>query len=152
MTPSDGGRKARDPAVTQRIMRAVRSKDTKPEMILRRAIHAQGVRYRVHPRDVLGSPDIAVRSRKVAVFVDGDMWHGNPKEWERRGHPSMAEMFPTRTEWWVAKIERNVQRDREVTRGLEVAGWRVLRLWASDVLADPVGTANLVVRALKGTS
>jgi DNA mismatch endonuclease (patch repair protein) len=143
-------REVRDPAVTSRIMRGVRSKDTRPELLLRRAVHARGGRFRLHPSDVPGRPDLVVRSRKVAVFVDGDLWHGNPAEWERRGRASMADMFPTRTDWWVAKIERNVERDRTVNRQLQDRGWRVVRLWASEVLADPDAAAIVVVNALRG--
>ena len=72
--------KPQDPAVTSLIMSRVRSKNTKPELALRRAVHARGGRYRLHPTDVPGRPDMVVRSRKVAVFVDGDRWHGNPAE------------------------------------------------------------------------
>lgn len=62
----------------------------------------------------------------------------------------MADMFPTRTDWWVAKIERNVERDRTVNRQLQDRGWRVVRLWASEVLADPDAAAIVVVNALRG--
>ena len=139
----------RDPVVTSRIMSRVRSKDTRPELALRRAVHAKGGRFRLHPGDVPGRPDMVVRGRKVAVFVDGDLWHGNPAEWHRRGRATLADLFPTRTEWWVSKIERNVQRDRDVDRQLRERGWRVLRLWASDVLADPNLAADQVLALLR---
>lgn len=147
-TAGFAARTTRNAAVTSRIMGAVHSKNTKPELLLRRAVHAQGGRFRVHARDVIGCPDIVVRTRKVAVFVDGDMWHGNPAEWERRGRDSLADMFPNRTEWWVRKIENNIRRDREVDRALTERGWLVVRLWASDIFADPDGTARRVLQAL----
>jgi DNA mismatch endonuclease (patch repair protein) len=134
----------RDPAVTRRIMSAIPSTNTAPELRLRKALHARGLRYRVHVRDVPGCPDLAVKSRKVAVFVDGDFWHGNPNEWLKRGRTELAEMFPNRTEWWVAKIRRNVERDREVNQLLRSQGWRVVRVWASDVSDDAEGCADLV--------
>ncbi len=140
---------ARDPAVTSRIMRSVRSKNTKPELALRRAVHARGGRFRLHAGDVPGRPDMVVRSRKVAVFVDGDLWHGNPAEWQRRGRSSLADLFPTRTAWWVAKIERNMQRDQDVNRELHERGWRVLRIWASDITADTDASASVVLTALR---
>jgi DNA mismatch endonuclease, patch repair protein len=140
----------RDPDITSRIMRSVRSKDTKPELALRRAVHARGGRFRLHAADVPGRPDLVVRSRKVAVFVDGDLWHGNPLEWQRRGRASLADLFPSRTSWWVAKIERNIQRDRHVDQELRTRGWRVLRLWASEVMADPDAAADIVLTALRG--
>lgn len=126
-------------------MAKVRSKDSKAELALRRALHALGFRYRLHGKDVLGRPDVVNRSRRLAVFVDGDMWHGN--EHHRRGLASLAELFPTRTEWWVAKIEANMRRDREVTSALREQGWTVIRLWESDVLADPDAAARRVLDA-----
>lgn len=139
----------RRPEVTSRIMSAVRSKNTAPELTLRRAIHARGARFRLHAPDVPGRPDIVFRSKKIAVFVDGDLWHGNPDEWRRRGRKSLAEMFPTRTEWWVAKIEGNMRRDREVDRQLTNAGWQVIRLWASDIAANTDATADAIVSAVR---
>ncbi len=125
------------------MMARVRSKDSKAELALRRALHARGFRYRLHGKDVMGRPDIVNRSRRLAVFVDGDMWHGN--EHHRRGLASLADLFPTRTEWWVAKIEKNMRRDREVTSTLREQGWTVIRLWESDVLADPAAAAQRVL-------
>ena len=133
-------------------MRSVRSKDTKPELALRRAVHARGGRFRIHASDVPGRPDLVVRSRKLAVFVDGDMWHGNPAEWRRRGRANLADMFPNRTSWWVAKIERTIARDRAVDRELRDRGWRVLRFWASEIMADPSGPADEVFLAMKERS
>lgn len=132
-------------------MRSVRSKNTEPELLLRRAVHAKGGRFRIHAADVPGRPDMVVRARKVAVFVDGDLWHGNPAEWSRRGRADLADLFPNRTQWWVAKIERNIERDREVNRILNEAGWRVVRIWASDVMSDPDAAANRVISVLRGS-
>jgi DNA mismatch endonuclease (patch repair protein) len=139
----------RDPAVTSRMMARVRNKDSKAELALRRALHAAGVRYRLHAPDVTGRPDLVIRSRRLAVFVDGDLWHGNPEEIRRRGRDSLADLFPTRTDWWVAKIERTVARDREVTDALEGSGWTVIRLWEHDVLRDPTGSAETVRQAVR---
>ncbi|MBL7497322.1 very short patch repair endonuclease [Frankia sp. CNm7] len=135
----------RDPAVTSKMMSKIRSKDSKAELALRRALHAKRMRYRIHAKDVPGCPDIVVRSRKLAVFVDGDLWHGNPDEVRRRGRDSLEDLFPTRTEWWIAKIERNKERDREVNGQLKSMGWTVIRLWEHDVLSDPEAAANLVI-------
>lgn len=136
----------RDREVTSRMMAAVRGKDSKAELALRRALHARGLRYRLHARDVFGHPDLVIRSRRLAVFVDGDMWHGN--EHRRRGLASLADLFPTRTEWWVAKIERNMQRDQEVNDRLRSEGWIVVRVWESEVLQDSQKTADKVLVAL----
>lgn len=129
-------------------MSRVRHKDSKAELALRRALHAAGVRYRLHAPDVTGRPDLVIRSRRLAVFVDGDLWHGNPDEVRRRGRASLADVFPSRTEWWVAKIERTMARDREVTEALRAQGWTVVRLWEHDVLRDPSACAEEVRRAL----
>jgi DNA mismatch endonuclease, patch repair protein len=129
------------------MMAAVRSKDSKAELALRRALHARGLRYRLHARDVIGHPDVVIRSRRLAVFVDGDMWHGN--EHKRRGLSCLADLFPTRTEWWVDKIERNMRRDQEVSEQLAAAGWAVVRIWESEVLEDPQKAADRVLDALR---
>jgi DNA mismatch endonuclease (patch repair protein) len=122
------------------MMARVRSKDSKAELALRRALHARGVRYRLHAKDVPGRPDIVIRARRIALFVDGDFWHGNA--WRLRGLPSLEAQFPSRVEWWSAKLRRNMERDREVNAELKANGWRVMRVWESDVLRDPEGTAD----------
>jgi DNA mismatch endonuclease (patch repair protein) len=86
---------------------------------------------------------------RVAVFVDGDFWHGNPQEWKRRGCQRLEDLFPTRTEWWAAKIRRNVQRDRAVNRELRAAGWRVVRCWESAINRDLTGVVRRIARALE---
>lgn len=141
--PTTSNQPRRDPATTSRMMAAVRSRDSKAELQLRQALHRRGLRYRLHARDVYGTPDIVIRSRQVAVFVDGDFWHGNA--WRLRGLPNLAAMFPTRTEWWVNKITRNIQRDKTVTEHLNSDGWHVIRVWESDVLADPDSCAERVL-------
>lgn len=124
----------RDPAITSRIMAAVPAQDTKPELQVRKALWHNGYRYRTNVASIVGKPDIVFRKERVAVFIDGDFWHGN--EWRRRNLSCPSELFPTRTEWWVQKIEKNVERDRVITRELQEAGWRVLRFWTSTVLED----------------
>jgi DNA mismatch endonuclease (patch repair protein) len=128
------------------MMAAVRSKDSRAELALRKALHRQGLRFRLHARDVEGRPDIVIRSKRLAVFADGDMWHGNA--WRLRGLNRLEDMFPTNTEFWVKKIRRNMERDREVTQRLADKGWTVVRLWESDILADPDEAAKRVLRAL----
>ena len=124
---------ARDPALTSRIMAAVRSRDTTPEIRFRRALRALGRRYRVCVKGLPGCPDLVFPVERVAVFVDGDFWHG--RQWRLRGHVSLESQFARshhRT-YWVEKITRNVQRDRQTTRRLRKLGWRVVRVWESDV-------------------
>ncbi len=128
-------------------MARVKNKDSKAEMAIRRRLHAMGLRYRLHYR-IVGRPDIVFPARRVAVFVDGDFWHGNA--WKLRGLGSLAELFPTRTEWWVAKITHTMERDAEVTRLLAEEGWTVLRFWESEVLADPDAVAEQIATVVRG--
>jgi len=140
----------RDPAVTSRIMAAVRARDTRPEMALRRALFARGFRYRASPRRVPGTPDIVFLRAKVAVFVDGDFWHGNA--WRSRGAASTDDMLARwrNPDFWRAKIRANVERDRRVDAELLLSGWRVVRLWESEIAADLaacVGRVQAIVYA-----
>lgn len=133
----------RDPTVTSRMMAAVRNKDSKAEWKIRRRLHAMGVRYRLHHK-IVGRPDIVFPRQRIAVFIDGDFWHGNA--WRLRGLASLADLFPTRTDWWVAKITRNMERDADVTRTLRLQGWLVLRFWESDVEKDVDAVSSRIVQ------
>ena len=141
-------RHRRDPTVTSRMMAAVRNKNSKAELALRRELHARGVRYRLHAKDVFGRPDLVIRKYRLAVFVDGDMWHGNPAAWVARGLSSMEAMFPTHTDWWVVKVRRTQVRDAEVNSSLEREGWTVIRLWESGILADVGAAADKVTSSI----
>jgi len=137
----------RDPTVTSRMMVAVRNKNSKAEMLLRRELHARGLRYRLHVRQIIGQPDIVFAKWRVVVFVDGDFWHGNA--WRVRGLRELGELFPTRREFWVTKIQRTMDRDRNVTTLLESTDWHVLRFWESDILVDVAAIANAVEAVLR---
>ena len=114
----------RTPEQRSRIMAAVRGKNTSPELDLRRALFAAGIRgWRCHYRRVPGTPDLAWPARKVAVFVDGAFWHGHPS----RHRPGRSGKY------WDEKIAGNVERDRRVDAQLKEAGWAVLRLWDFEV-------------------
>jgi len=128
-------------------MSAVRNRDSRAELALRRALHSRGFRYRLHAKDVLGRPDIVVRKYRLAVFVDGDLWHGNA--WRLRNLTKLEDLFPTRTDWWVQKIRRNMARDRQVTNTLQASGWCVLRIWESEILRGPNASANSVAHAIE---
>ena len=124
-------------------MRANRRTDTKPEMALRRALHARGYRYRKDYRlDLSGGrrvrPDIAFTARRVAVFVDGCFWHACPEHGSK----------PKNNEWyWSPKLQRNVDRDRANDEALADDGWRVVRLWEHVPLDEAVAA---VVAAISG--
>lgn len=103
-------------------MSRIRSKDTKAEIRLRKALWARGYRYRKNVKSLPGSPDIAIKKYKVAVFIDGEFWHGY--NWEEKQHA-----IKRNRAYWIPKIERNMERDRENTRKLQEKGWLVLRFW-----------------------
>ncbi|MFC3632211.1 very short patch repair endonuclease [Paracoccus angustae] len=108
------------------LMSRVRGKNTKPEMIVRRALHAMGVRYRLHAKELPGKPDIVMRPRRAAIFVHGCFWHSHPG-CRRCRIPS------SNSEFWAAKLERNRNRDLEALAKLEHDGWRVLVMWECEI-------------------
>ena len=122
-----------DPARSA-VMRAVRSKNTKPEMILRRLLHARGYRYRLHRKDLPGSPDLAFPGRRKAIFVHGCFWHGHDC---RRG----ARQPKENAAYWRAKIDRNRARDRQAQEALRAQGWECLIVWECAI--NPAGTPAL---------
>ena len=140
-------KRQRDPSVTSRIMSAIKSKDSKAEVLLRHRLWKEGFRYRKHDKRLPGKPDLVFPGAKLIVFVDGDFWHGNA--WRLRGLPSLEALFPTRTEWWVNKIQRNMNRDRESDALLTAAGWHVIRVWESDVLKDPAAILSQIATQLR---
>jgi DNA mismatch endonuclease (patch repair protein) len=124
----------RDAAVTSRIMAAVKSSNTEPEWLLRRAIHRAGLRYRLHARALPGTPDIVFIGARVAVFVDGDFWHGHG--WRERGYASLEAQFNRNSEFWIEKIRRNIERDRIADMQLQDLGWRSVRILESEIRGD----------------
>ena len=125
------------PEQRKKCMRANKSTGTKPELVLAKAMWALGLRYRKNCGSIFGKPDFSFKKYKVAVFVDGEFWHG--KDWEQK----KAEIKGNR-EFWIAKIERNIQRDIEVTGRLKAEGWTVLRFWSNDVVKDTTSCAEKV--------
>lgn len=110
------------PEQRRRNMQAIRSKDTTIELRMRKALWECGIRYRKNYKKLVGKPDIAITKYKIAVFCDSDYWHGY--DWENRN-----QRIKSNREYWVPKIERNMERDREVTAALQNEGWLVLRFW-----------------------
>jgi DNA mismatch endonuclease (patch repair protein) len=113
--------------------------DTKCERVLRKALWAAGYRYRKNVAGLPGHPDIVFLRARVAVFCDGDFWHG--RDWERRRERLQAGFNP---EYWLAKIQRNMERDRETTFLLERTGWTVLRFWESEIRSAPPEVAQKI--------
>lgn len=116
---------------------------TKCEIALRRELWRRGLRYRLNVPGLPGKPDIVFASRRLAIFCDGDFWHGRDLEQrlERldRGHNS---------KYWVAKIRRNAERDLETNLALAARGWRVVRFWETDVLRQPAVAADRIEELL----
>ncbi len=110
-----------------RCMSAIRGKNTKPELVLRKALWTAGLRYRLR-NNLPGRPDIIFPSKKIAVFVDGCFWHRCPEHFQAPEHNA---------QFWADKIARNVKRDREVEQQLSTMGWRVLRFWEHEILDSP---------------
>jgi DNA mismatch endonuclease (patch repair protein) len=105
--------------------------NNKPELLLRRALWKSGLRYRTNFEGLPGKPDIAFKRHRVAVFCDGDFWHG--RDWtERKARLSHG----NNAVYWLRKIERNMERDIEVERSLSALGWTTLRFWESDIRRD----------------
>lgn len=110
-----------DPATRSRMMAGIKAENTGPELAVRRALHALGFRFRLHSRNLPGKPDIVLPRWKAVIFVHGCFWHGHDC--------SLFKLPSTRRDFWKAKLERNMERDREVTAILEATGWRILNVW-----------------------
>ena len=117
-----------------------RKSDTRCEVKLRSVLWRAGARFRKDVRSLPGRPDIVFPGPRLAVFCDGDFWHG--KDWEARRRKLARGNNPS---YWIAKIERNRERDRETTGTLEAAGWTVLRFWESDILRDTAAVAEEIL-------
>lgn len=128
-------------------MSAIRSRDNQTEIALRRALHARGLRFRLHPARVVGKPDIVFPREKVAVFVDGDYWHA--RLLREKGLGAVRERLrPENEGYWVTKFTRRVERDDDVTATLQADGWRVLRFWESDLRRDLLSAVDAVAVAV----
>jgi len=107
-------------------MRRIKSKDTSIEIKLRKELWKKGYRYRKNCKDVIGKPDICFKCQKVAIFCDSEFWHGKYLH-EKKYIPK------TNEDYWISKIERNIERDKEVNTMLKEQGWTVLRFWQKDI-------------------
>ncbi len=109
-----------------KIMSKIRGKNTKPELAFRKALWARGYRYRIDYKRLIGKPDIALKKYKTVIFIDGEFWHGY--QWEDR-----KAKIKSNREFWIPKIERNIQRDAEVNQELKKMGYKVFRFWQKEV-------------------
>ena len=128
-------------------MSAIRSRDNLTEVALRRALFALGLRYRLHPRNVVGKPDIVFPRARVAIFVDGDYWHA--RILRDSGREALEKRVAgSNSEYWITKFTRRVVRDDDVTTSLEYQGWKVIRFWESDIRKDVSAAAGQIAELL----
>lgn len=129
---------------SSRVMRGNRYKDTSAELLLRSELWKCGLRYRLHVRSLPGKPDIVLKRQQVAVFVDGDFWHG--RNWKKRKYKLE---HGTNSNYWVKKIKYNIDRDQLVDKELKQRGWLVIRLWENDIRNNLKQSVGKVLLSLK---
>lgn len=121
-----------------RCMSSVRNKDTDLERLVRSGLHRRGLRFKKHVKGLPGTPDIVFTSQAVAVFIDGDFWHGYRfPAWKHK-----------LSDFWKAKISKNRDRDRKNFRKLKRMGWRVIRIWQHEIKADVDACIDRIVSAV----
>ena len=122
-------------------MHQVKNKDSKIEVLLRKELWFRGIRYRKNVNRIYGKPDIVFIGKKIAVFCDSEFWHGY--NWEER-----KKDFKSHQEFWIPKIERNMERDAEVTAKLESEGWTVIRFWGNEIKKNTAQCADIIEKAV----
>lgn len=124
------------------MMRKIKGNNTKPEVLLRQKLWSYGVRYRKNVKKLYGVPDIVINKYRLAIFIDGEFWHGF--DWEQKRH-----RIKSNCEFWIDKIEHNMHHDREVNHELSKAGYVVLRFWANQVQKDTEKCASIITEHIK---
>ncbi|MDY7394149.1 very short patch repair endonuclease [Aureibaculum sp. 2210JD6-5] len=125
-----------------KIMSKIRGKNTKSEVAFRKMLWNAGYRYRINYKKLIGKPDIVLNKYKTIIFIDGEYWHGY--NWEER-----KKKVKTNRDFWIPKIERNMQRDREVNETLKQLGYKVFRFWEKEIKKEPERCFNEVVAYLE---
>ena len=125
-------------------MQQVKNKDSKIEVLLRKELWSRGIRYRKNVNRIYGKPDIVFIGKKIAVFCDSEFWHGY--NWEER-----KKDFKSHQEFWIPKIERNMERDAEVTAKLKSEGWTVIRFWGNEIKKNTAQCADIIEKAVHST-
>ena len=123
-------------------MQAVKNKNTKIEFLLRKELWSRGLRYQKNSKKVFGKPDIVFIGKKVAIFCDSEFFHGY--DWENK-----QKEIKSNRDFWIPKIERNMQRDKEVNETLEKSGWTVLRFWGNDIKKNLQTCADEIERVVR---
>lgn len=125
------------------IMSKIRSRNTKAEIFIFRELRKRGIYFQKHYKRAIGNPDIALPRKKVAIFIDGDFWHGHQ-------FSKLKKRLPKK--YWLAKIERNIRRDKTNRAKLKKLGWKVLRVWEHEIKKDSEKVIGKTVRFLKSGS
>lgn len=120
------------------LMQKIKSKKTKPEVIFRKELRKNNIRYRCYVDSLPGNPDFVLVGKRVAIFIDGEFWHGH--NWKNK-----KKRINSNRDYWIPKIERNIKRDRNNNRKLKMLGWRVLRFWEHQIRED-IGSCIKKVR------
>ena len=128
------------PTQRKKNMQAIKSSETKIEQTLRKALWHEGIRYRKNYNKLIGKPDIVIKKHKIAIFCDGDFWHGKN---------FTDDEFKVHKKFWDNKIKRNKERDLETTIALRDQGWTVLRFWESDINNDLDGCVEKVIMEIQ---
>lgn len=123
-------------------MQAVKASGSKIEVALAKSLFSLGYRYRKNDKTVFGKPDLTFKKLKIAIFIDGEFWHG--KDWEQRKHDHKSNQ-----EFWHKKIERNIERDKEVNTELIKQGWSILRFWGKDIKKDLLSCTLQIENAIR---
>lgn len=133
------------PEQRRKNMQAVKNKGSKIETALGKALWKEGLRYRKNDNTVFGKPDFTFKKIKIAIFVDGEFWHG--KDWEKRqlDHKSNQD-------FWIKKIERNIERDKEVNEKLTGEGWTVLRFWGKEISKNLENCVEKIKEAIRNAN
>ena len=127
-----------------KIMSRIRGKDTRPEIILRKYLWSKGLRYKKNYKGLPGKPDIAITKYKVAVFCDSEFFHG--KDWNKQRTKIEK---GANSDYWVKKIERNIQRDKQKDIELKELGWDVIHFWSKDIERDIDGCYEKIMSAIR---
>lgn len=128
-------------------MARVRGRDTKPEMRVRRALHAVGLRFRLHAKHLPGRPDLILPSRRVVVFVHGCFWHRHPDP-----DCKLARLPKSRLDFWLPKLEGNRARDQRVREQLQGLGWTVIEVWECQTKAAPLKQLAQLIKDMPSAS
>lgn len=122
-------------------MRAVKNRDSKIELKLRKALWERGYRYRKNYKDLVGKPDIVLTKYKLVIFCDSEFWHGF--DWDNK-----KKEIKSNQDFWIKKIESNISRDKEVNKTLKESGWHVLRFWGKEIEKNTITCIQTIEKAI----